>query len=296
MYHLRQSEPLSKEKQDQYFEEVVARLFQEDRPSQLLFSFLKGSECIGYGGLVHINWIDSHAEISFIMATDLEANYFAHHWKVFLGLIEQVAFVHLELHKLFTYAYEIRTNLFPVLQEAGFKHEATLKGHTFFNNSFIDVLIHTKFNRHLTLRLATPADVDITYAWLNDAQVRKYSFSQDFISFESHQAWFIQRLNSEETLYYIAMIDNEAVGSFRADQSDNEAVVSFLLSPNYHGRGLGLFLLAQGIKAISSAWPTREIVGYVKAENGASASLFRKLNFSESVDSGGATLKFTLRA
>jgi hypothetical protein len=33
----------------------------------LLFSFLKNGECIGYGGLVHINWIDQNAEISFMI-------------------------------------------------------------------------------------------------------------------------------------------------------------------------------------------------------------------------------------
>jgi hypothetical protein len=76
MYHLRQAEPLTKAKQDDYFENVVTKLLIQQQPKQLLFSFLKGEQCIGYGGLVHINWIDKNAEIPFIMETSLDENRF----------------------------------------------------------------------------------------------------------------------------------------------------------------------------------------------------------------------------
>ncbi|NLM18529.1 MAG: GNAT family N-acetyltransferase, partial [Clostridiaceae bacterium] len=76
IYHLRQSEPLTKEVQDDYFNNVVSKLFTQDKPNQLLFSYLYKNECIGYGGLVHINWIDKNAEISFVMNTELEKDEF----------------------------------------------------------------------------------------------------------------------------------------------------------------------------------------------------------------------------
>ena len=72
IFHLRQFEPLTKIKQDLYFTNIVSKLFKEEQPNQILFSFLKNGECIGYGGLVHINWIDRHAEISFIINTILD--------------------------------------------------------------------------------------------------------------------------------------------------------------------------------------------------------------------------------
>ena len=72
IYHLRQSEPLTIDKQDAYFDNTIAPLFNQEKPNQILFSFLEGNECIGYGGLVHINWIDRNAEVSFIMNTRLE--------------------------------------------------------------------------------------------------------------------------------------------------------------------------------------------------------------------------------
>ncbi len=146
LYHLRQQEPLTKEKQDHYFENVVAHLGNEEKPGQVLFSYLEGDVCIGYGGLVHINWTDRNAEISFIMKTDLENKSFALHWTNFLGMLEKMAFEELKLHKIFTYAFDLRTHLYAALENSGYKKEAVLKEHCFFGNKYIDVIIHSKWN------------------------------------------------------------------------------------------------------------------------------------------------------
>ena len=148
IYHLRQKEPLSSEKQDHYFENVVAKLFDQEQPDQILFSFLHNEECIGYGGLVHINWIDKNAEVSFIMNTELEAKSFAENWRVYLGLIEEVAFGDLKLHKIYTYAFDLRPHLYPVLESCGFLREAELADHCFFEGEYKSVIIHKKFNDH----------------------------------------------------------------------------------------------------------------------------------------------------
>ncbi|MDA8932504.1 GNAT family N-acetyltransferase [Flavobacteriaceae bacterium] len=146
LYHLRQSKPLTIESQENYFNNVVSKLFEQKQPSQILFSFLKNNTCIGYGGLVHINWIDKHAEVSFIMDTYHDKNAFQSIWNAFLSLIEEVAFKEIKLHKIFTYAFDLRPQLYPILLKAGYTHEARLNEHSFFENRFIDVLIHSKFN------------------------------------------------------------------------------------------------------------------------------------------------------
>src|SRR5207342_3568736 len=71
IYHLRQQKPLNEFEQEKYFRTVVASLFEQEQPAQVLFSYLENDECIGYGGLVHINWKDRYAEISFIINTVL---------------------------------------------------------------------------------------------------------------------------------------------------------------------------------------------------------------------------------
>ena len=144
IYHLRQSEPLTIENQETYFNTTITSLFKEENPNQILFSFLKSDECIGYGGLVHINWVDKNAEISFIMDTLLEATAFHEIWKSYISLIEKVGFEDLGLHKLYTYAFDLRPQLYKVLESMNYKLDAKLNQHCFFNGEYIDVLIHYK--------------------------------------------------------------------------------------------------------------------------------------------------------
>ena len=120
IYHLRQVELLTEEKQDYYFENIVSKLFDQEKPSQILFSYLENNICIGYGGLVHINWIDKNAEISFIMDTTLENSEFQLHWHNFLKMIEEVAFNELCFHKIFVFAFDVRPHLYEPLEKAGY--------------------------------------------------------------------------------------------------------------------------------------------------------------------------------
>lgn len=146
IYHLRQEFPLTKIDQNSYFENVISRLYNQERPNQLLFSLLKNSKCIGYGGLVHINWIDKNAEISFIMDTLLEKEYFSQNWKIFLKLLEQVAFGELCFHKIFTFAFDVRPHLFKSLEDSDYYKEARLKEHYLLDKKYYDVIIHSKIN------------------------------------------------------------------------------------------------------------------------------------------------------
>ncbi|MEM9052825.1 MAG: GNAT family N-acetyltransferase [Bacteroidota bacterium] len=143
IFHLRQERSLTEQDQDHYFNEVVEKLFDQEEPHQLLFSFLESGACIGYGGLVHINWKDQNAEVSFIMDTDLEAERFGELWGAYLSLIKQVAFEDLALRKIFTFAYDLRPHLYPVLINAGFEEDARLRDHVQFDGKYSDVLIHS---------------------------------------------------------------------------------------------------------------------------------------------------------
>lgn len=146
IYHLRQAEPLTREKQDAYFQNVVAQLFEQEKPDQILLSFLRNNECIGYGGLVHINWIDRNAEISFIINTSLEEKGFKKLWSSYLQLLEQIAFDDLKLHKLFVYAFDLRPHLYEMLEANDYFLDARLKDHCLFQETYRDVVIHSKIN------------------------------------------------------------------------------------------------------------------------------------------------------
>ena len=149
IYHLRQSRPLTVEDQQSYFDNVVARLFELPSPDQILFSYLEKGFCVGYGGLVHINWIDRNAEISFIMDTKLEKEHFAEYWSSFLTMLKDLSFSDLNLHKIYTYAFDLRPHLYTMLEANGFAREATLKEHCFFEGVYKDVVIHSYINGHV---------------------------------------------------------------------------------------------------------------------------------------------------
>jgi RimJ/RimL family protein N-acetyltransferase len=147
MYHLRQAQPLTKESQDEYFQTVVASLFNEEEPKQLLFSYLKNDVCIGYGGLVHINWIDRNAEISFVMNTNAEKLDFNTHWVNYLNLIERVSYTELGFRKIYIYAFDLRPHLYVAAQEAGFFLDGRLDDHCLTAQGYKDVVIYSKLNK-----------------------------------------------------------------------------------------------------------------------------------------------------
>lgn len=145
IFHLRQEKPLTREGQDSYFETVVARLFNQEQPNQILFSYLVGDECMGYGGLVHMNWVDKNAEISFITKTSIEKEQYEFHMSTFLSMIAEVASDELDFHKIFTYTFDVRPDIYSILEKNGFEKEAELSEHCYFNGNFINVIIHAKF-------------------------------------------------------------------------------------------------------------------------------------------------------
>ena len=147
IYHLRQAKPLNKEDQDTYFKHVVLKLFDQEQPNQILFSFLEDDICIGYGGLVHINWVDKNAEVSFIINTKLESEYFSLHWNNYLQLLRQVAFDILDLHKTYVYAFDLRPQLYLALEEAGYFFDCRLTEHCFYDSVYKDVVIYSFINR-----------------------------------------------------------------------------------------------------------------------------------------------------
>ena len=143
LYHLRQPKKLKRKDQDHYFKTVVASLFKENHPDQLLFSLDHDNEHIAYGGLVHIDWAKAYAELSFVMNTSLEAKYFKKLWEVFLILIEKIA-KELNFKVIYTAAFDLRPRLYEVLELNGYKKEQEINRYTKFTSQEEIIIIHAK--------------------------------------------------------------------------------------------------------------------------------------------------------
>ncbi len=241
IYHLRQSRPLTCDDQELYFTSIVSKLFDQERPNQILFSFLKEESCIGYGGLVHINWIDNNAEISFIMDTTLEKGHFAELWDKYLHLLKDVAFEDLNLHKIYTYAFDLRPHLYPILESNGFIREATLKDHCHFQGEYKDVVIHSLWNKKFTVINYT--DCSITQqreilALRNLDSIRKWMVNPEIITEENHMRFIESLKNSPVRKYFAIYKDDSLLGTYNlTKEEDGIWERGILANPTYQGSG-----------------------------------------------------------
>lgn len=129
--YLRQRWPISETAQENYWEQVVFPDFQTMQPAQILLSFLLRGRCIGYGGLVHIDWGARRAEVSFLLETSRSENAltFQNEFAVYLKMLKRLAFDELKLNRLHTETFDVRPLVLKVLEGAGFKAEGRLRRH-----------------------------------------------------------------------------------------------------------------------------------------------------------------------
>jgi RimJ/RimL family protein N-acetyltransferase len=278
LFHLRQKKPLTLENQEKYFSTIINSLFDRDFPEQILFSFLENEKCIGYGGLVHINWIDKNAEISFVLETALERDYFCHFWKIYLSLIELVAFTELTLHKIFTYAFDLRPQLYSVLEESGYHNEARFKGHCYFEGKFIDVLIHTKFNmfESIYFRPVALKDAKLIFEWANEQDVRRFAVNSENIEWDAHMKWFDAIISDVKSNIFIFFNAEDPIGQVRLEYIGSDWHIDYSISRKFRGLGYGSFMLSKiiGMKRFSP------LKAYVKPENIPSLNIFNNLGFN----------------
>jgi RimJ/RimL family protein N-acetyltransferase len=280
IYHLRQSEELTIELQEIYFTNVISSLFDQERPNQILFSLLEDGDFIGYGGLVHINWIDMNAEVSFIMKTELENDSFEYNWKNYLAIIEKVAFNDLKFHKIFTYAFDLRHYLYPVLEESGFHEEARLKEHCYVDGKYFDVVINSKINM-LSLRKPLKEDMEMYFSWANDPDVRQQSYNSNIIDLESHKQWFESAINDEA--YFMCVFQNtigEDIGQVRIQkQNDKEALIGISIDSNHRGKGYAKDILILATDFFLKSNHGFLIHAYIKEGNLGSKLAFENAGF-----------------
>jgi RimJ/RimL family protein N-acetyltransferase len=146
LHVLRQSKEISKSEQVEYFEKFVFSEYLKNEPSQILFEIYSSSNFIGYGGLVHIDWHVSRAEISFLLDPDIEegGSEYLRIFDHFLKLTQEVAFNNLELNRLFTETFQFRRKHINVIEGNKFTLEGTLRDHCIQNGKLANSLIHGK--------------------------------------------------------------------------------------------------------------------------------------------------------
>lgn len=135
------------------------------------------------------------------------------------------------------------------------------------------------------LRTATVKDLKKTYYWAINPDIRKYSFQKHRITRDEHKNWFLKKIEDTSCFYFICEYKKKPIGSIRFDIENQDAVISYLVDPEFQGQGLGLILLKKGIESIllknHNADGLYSISGYVMKTNIPSIKAFKRMGFME---------------
>jgi RimJ/RimL family protein N-acetyltransferase len=98
--------------------------------------------------------------------------------------------------------------------------------------------------RTITVRDATPADVDTIFSWRNHPEVRSVSRNTSPIEKSDHKAWLDSVFADPARMLLVGERGGEDVGLVRFDLRETEAVVSIYLAPDLIETGIGIELLS----------------------------------------------------
>ena len=119
---LRQNNIISRDEQEMYFRDFVFVEYKKEKPNLILFSIHESGNFIAYGGLVHIDWLENNAELSFLMSNEkvLNSEIYKDTIKNFITFMKYIAFEELNLSKIFTETYPERRFHINCLEKNGF--------------------------------------------------------------------------------------------------------------------------------------------------------------------------------
>jgi len=147
---LRQDKEITEKEQNDYYKGNIFNQFKVDKPKNIIFSFLRDNILVGYGGLVHIKWGHSCAEVSFLAETEIAGSEEDYNELLpsFLSAIKEIAFNDLKLNKLTAELYDIRPNYKKTLILNDFVVQEVLKKHVLIDSDYIDSIIFSCKNNN----------------------------------------------------------------------------------------------------------------------------------------------------
>jgi len=146
---LRQNKILSDLDQENFYQGLIKKSFYNSNPNEILFSFLLNDVCIGYGGVVYVDWEKKTAEISFINETKRanQNKIYENDFNTFISLLFPISFSELKFNKLTTETYGIRRNTLQILDKLGFQLKKIEQETILINNNKYDSLFHEYLNK-----------------------------------------------------------------------------------------------------------------------------------------------------
>ncbi len=127
----------------------------------------------------------------------------------------------------------------------------------------------------MNLRRAVMDDASILLAWRNDPETRVQSRNTEPIDFDHHVHWLAGVLADPSRVLCVAEDNGVPVGSNRVDFGPRDAEVSWVIAPDFRGRGLGAAMLAAVVK-VFDAVPLR---AEIRVDNAPSRRIAERCGF-----------------
>ncbi len=141
--------------------------------------------------------------------------------------------------------------------------------------------------RTLRLRSAAENDARLLWEWANDPGVRAASFSPAPISWETHAAWFRQKVGNDGSLILVAEAVTEKgegipCGQIRFDvRPEGEWVADVSGVKIIRGRGRASRGIALGVQRLRERHREARVHAFVKPANEASVKAFERAGFTQ---------------
>lgn len=140
----------------------------------------------------------------------------------------------------------------------------------------------------LRLRQVRPEDRRLLWEWANDTDVRAASFSPEPILWETHVAWFEEKMHAaaEPRPTSIILIaeddDGAAIGQIRFDaRPDSGWDTDVTVAKAMRGRRLASELIRLGFETIAAQDSNKQVHAFVKPANIASIKAFERAGFRQ---------------
>lgn len=130
------------------------------------------------------------------------------------------------------------------------------------------------------LRPAEESDADLLFYWVNQADSISNMLSRNNpIKWRDHLDWFSSRLSGSDSMIWIVVKDDEAIGQIRLELNGNALEVSIYVERRHRRSGIGRRVLEHVCQEAADRWPGLTLRARIKLENRASQELFMGVGF-----------------
>ncbi|MFS4446108.1 UDP-2,4-diacetamido-2,4,6-trideoxy-beta-L-altropyranose hydrolase [Maribacter sp. 2307UL18-2] len=155
----------------------------------------------------------------------------------------------------------------------------TAKQHVIFDGNSGKRVLGLINGLNVSFRVAEESDLQRTFEWSSDAEVRKNSFHSETITIESHTTWFLNKIVQSSTLFLIVLVNGCPAGVVRYENSAEATVVGILISAKFRGQNLASPILRKSADICFEKFES-PILAYIKKENIASSRSFEKAGYA----------------